>query len=80
MEHPSKPLSHNLKSTFMTQEMLKLAKSSQVMMLVSIVLIKHHQLTYLSLDVSPPNQPKRMIGEKVLPFIRPPKLEIRIVR
>jgi len=39
-------------------------KSPQVMMLVSIVLIKHHQLTYLFLDVPPHNQLKRMIEEK----------------
>jgi len=52
----------------MTQEMLKLTKSSQKMMLVLIVLIKHHQLTYLLLDVSPHNRSKRTIGEKNATF------------
>ena len=47
----------------MTHEMLKLMKSPQMMLLVSIVLIKHHQLTCLLLDVSSFNQLKRTIGE-----------------
>jgi len=59
---------------------MKVTKITQVMMLVSIVLIKYHQLACLLLNVSPPNQLKKTIGEKVLPFTRLPKLEIRIVR
>ena len=52
----------------------------QVMMLVSIVLIKHHQLTCQLLNVSPPHQLKKTIGEKVLPFTYSLKLEIIIVK
>jgi len=59
-----------LMDTSLREKILKLTKSPQVMMLVSIVLIKHHQLTYLLLDVCSHNQLKRMIGEKChLPHI-----------
>jgi len=64
----------------MIQKMLKLTESPQVRVLVSIVLIKHHQLICLLLDVAPLNQLKKTIGEKVLPFTHSPKLEIRIVK
>jgi len=46
----------------------------------SIVLIKHHQLICLLLDVPPHNLPERMIGEKMLSFTDSLKLEIRIIR
>ena len=57
-----------------------MTKSPQVMMLVLIALIKHHQLTCLLLDVSPYNQLKMIIGEKVSPSTRLAKLEIIIGR
>jgi len=47
---------------------MKLMKSPQVMMLVSIVLIKHHQITCLLLNLFPPKQLKWMIGEKNATF------------
>jgi len=51
-------------------------KIPQVIILVSIVLIKHHQFICLLLDVSPHNQLKKTIGEKVLPSTCSPKLKI----
>ena len=64
MKHRPKLLNQTLMCTSLREKILKLAKSPQVMMLVSIVLFKHHQLTCLLLDVSPPNPLKRTIREK----------------
>jgi len=79
-ERPPKPLSQTLMCASLREKILKLMKSPQVMMLVSIVLVKHHPLTCMLLNVSPPYQPKKTIGEKVLHSTRSPKLKIRVVK
>ena len=73
MEHPPKLLNQTLMCTSLREKDYETDENPISDVLVSIVLIKHHQLTCLLLDVSLSNKLKRMIGEKVPTSTRSPK-------
>jgi len=65
MKHGPKLLNQTQMCTSLKEKILKLTKSPQVIMLISIVLIKHHQFTCPLLNVSPPYQLKRCLEKSV---------------